>query len=76
MYGPPGTGKTHLIASYVANIGTLANESVFLIAPTNVAVLNIALKFLAIGLQVEWKIIVSNEFLKDWCVLNTLIIIF
>lgn len=62
--GPPGTGKTTVISA-AAKTWAQANEPVWIIAHSNVAVKNIAEKLLKDS--VDFKLLVSKDFYKEWC---------
>ncbi|RXW22846.1 hypothetical protein EST38_g3012 [Candolleomyces aberdarensis] len=65
VQGPPGTGKTSVIAAYVILAARRGYDGIWLIAQSNVAVKNIALKLLKVGYQ-DWKILVAKEFHNGW----------
>ena len=65
VQGPPGTGKTSVIAAYVIIACGRGHDGIWLVAQSNVAVKNIALKLLSVGFQ-DWKILVAKEFHNGW----------
>lgn len=65
IQGPPGTGKTSVIGAYVIMATTMGNEGIWLVAQSNVAVKNIALKLLSIGYK-DWRILVARDFHDGW----------
>ncbi|KAJ2926342.1 hypothetical protein H1R20_g10754, partial [Candolleomyces eurysporus] len=65
VQGPPGTGKTSVIAAYVILASRRGYDGIWLVAQSNVAVKNIALKLLKVGFQ-DWKILVAREFHDGW----------
>jgi regulator of nonsense transcripts 1 len=67
VQGPPGTGKTSVIGAYVMMATAAGNGGIWLIAQSNVAVKNIALKLITIGFQ-NWRILVSKDFHDGWYV--------
>lgn len=68
IQGPPGSGKTTIAAATVMSvIGYSDTRTVYLAAQSNVAVKNIAEKLADVGFW-QFKILVSNDFLFDWCV--------
>lgn len=66
MIGPPGTGKTTTIAAAV-DYWFKYNETVWIIAQSNVGVKNIARSFIDKGFP-DFKVLVSKEFYVEWCV--------
>lgn len=71
-----GTGKTSVIAAMVQSmlLQDSEEETVWIIAQSNVAVKNVAEKLVKIGLN-EFKLVVSNEFYFQWSVIPRLPII-
>lgn len=80
VQGPPGSGKTTLISAMVqwlasrnsrdqsgaiTGTGGRPKGAIYLVAQSNVAVRNIAVKLHSIGFQ-DYKLIVSTEFKNDW----------
>ncbi|KAJ7650186.1 hypothetical protein FB45DRAFT_11766 [Roridomyces roridus] len=65
IQGPPGTGKTSVIASYVQAAIESAQSGIWLVAKSNVAVINIAIKLMAVGF-LDWKILSSDFSHVDW----------
>ncbi|KAJ7126881.1 P-loop containing nucleoside triphosphate hydrolase protein [Mycena epipterygia] len=66
IQGPPGTGKTSVIAAYVRTAIEQHQSGIWLVAKTNVAVLNIGLKLKSAGFN-DWRLLASNEFSHaDW----------
>ncbi|RXW22820.1 hypothetical protein EST38_g3022 [Candolleomyces aberdarensis] len=65
VQGPPGTGKTSVIGAYVTMAVSRGQDGIWLIAQSNVAVKNIALKLLSIGFE-DWKILVAKDFHNGW----------
>ncbi|TFK21194.1 P-loop containing nucleoside triphosphate hydrolase protein [Coprinopsis marcescibilis] len=65
VQGPPGTGKTSVIGSCVAMAANKPIDGIWLIAQSNVAVKNIALKLQSIQFE-GWKILVSKDFIHEW----------
>ncbi|KAF7327625.1 AAA-12 domain-containing protein [Mycena kentingensis (nom. inval.)] len=64
--GPPGTGKTSVIAAYVQTALDRGQSGIWLVAQSNVAVINIAFKLQAIGFE-DWCLLGSDEFShEDW----------
>lgn len=63
VHGPPGTGKTTVISA-AAKAWDQANEPVWIVAHSNVAVKNIAEKLFKDG--VDFKLLVSHDFYKEW----------
>lgn len=66
--GPPGTGKTTVIAS-AAKVWAQRQQPLYITAHSNVAVKNIAEKLLKEN--IDFKLIVSKEFHKEWCVVHS-----
>lgn len=69
IVGPPGTGKTTTISACVQAFRA-AQEPVWLLAQSNVAVKNIAEKLAKIGFF-QFRLLVSQEFHFGWRVLPT-----
>ncbi|KAF6742052.1 hypothetical protein DFP72DRAFT_218314 [Ephemerocybe angulata] len=65
VQGPPGTGKTSVIGAYVVMATQMGRSGIWLIAQSNVAVKNIALKLLSVGFK-DWKILVARDFHNGW----------
>ena len=65
IQGPPGTGKTTVIAAFISSILNARNRRVFITAHSNVGVKNIAEKLASYGIM-KWKLIVSQDFHRDW----------
>ncbi|KAJ7475942.1 hypothetical protein FB451DRAFT_263289 [Mycena latifolia] len=66
IQGPPGTGKTSVIAAYVRSAIEQHQSGIWLVAKTNVAVINIGAKLLSAGFT-DWRLLASNEFAhSDW----------
>ncbi|KAF7374797.1 AAA-12 domain-containing protein [Mycena sanguinolenta] len=66
IQGPPGTGKTTVIATYVKEALERCQGGIWLVAKSNVAVINIALKLMSAGFM-DWRLLVSQEFSHaDW----------
>jgi len=65
VQGPPGTGKTSVIGAYVLMATHMGVNGIWLIAQSNVAVKNIALKLCKLGFE-HWKILVSQDFHVEW----------
>ncbi|KAK7033216.1 AAA-12 domain-containing protein [Favolaschia claudopus] len=66
IQGPPGTGKTSVIAAFVKEAVARCHGGIWLIAKSNVAVINIAFKLLSVGFT-DWRLLASNEFAHaDW----------
>ncbi|KAJ6513134.1 P-loop containing nucleoside triphosphate hydrolase protein [Mycena sanguinolenta] len=64
IQGPPGTGKTTVIATYVKEALKRCQGGIWLIAKSNVAVINIALKLMSAGFM-DWRLLASREFSHD-----------
>ncbi|CAK5269394.1 unnamed protein product [Mycena citricolor] len=63
---PPGTGKTSVIATFVNAAVSMNYQGIWLVAKSNVAVINIALKLQSVGF-LNWRLLASAEFShKDW----------
>lgn len=68
IQGPPGTGKTTVIAaSVISHDYANSNQGIWVAAQSNVAVKNIAEKFIKEGFR-KFKLLVSRDFHYDWCV--------
>ncbi|KAF7316738.1 AAA-12 domain-containing protein [Mycena chlorophos] len=66
IQGPPGTGKTSVIAAYVKTALQQGQTGIWLVAKSNVAVINIALKLDAVGFS-DWRLLASRDFShEDW----------
>nr|GAT46571.1 predicted protein [Mycena chlorophos] len=66
IQGPPGTGKTSVIAAYVKTALQQGQMGIWLVAKSNVAVINIALKLDAVGFS-DWRLLASRDFShEDW----------
>ncbi|KAJ6609215.1 P-loop containing nucleoside triphosphate hydrolase protein [Mycena sp. CBHHK59/15] len=66
IQGPPGTGKTSVIASYVKSAIAGGLPGIWLVAKTNVAVINIGIKLMSAGFN-AWQLLASTEFShSDW----------
>ncbi|KAF7336709.1 AAA-12 domain-containing protein [Mycena venus] len=66
IQGPPGTGKTSVIAAYVKAAIKKCQGGIWLVAKSNVAVINIAIKLMSAGFA-NWRLLASNEFAHtDW----------
>ncbi|KAJ7707600.1 hypothetical protein B0H17DRAFT_522826 [Mycena rosella] len=66
IQGPPGTGKTSVIASYVQSAIEQHQSGIWLVAKTNVAVINIGAKLISAGFT-DWRLLASAEFAHtDW----------
>ncbi|KAJ7158645.1 P-loop containing nucleoside triphosphate hydrolase protein [Mycena filopes] len=66
IQGPPGTGKTSVIAAYVKEAIDRLQGGIWLVAKSNVAVINIGFKLLSAGFT-DWRLLASNEFAHaDW----------
>ncbi|KAJ6508018.1 P-loop containing nucleoside triphosphate hydrolase protein [Mycena vitilis] len=66
IQGPPGTGKTSVIAAYVKGALQAQQSGIWLIAKSNVAVINIGSKLMAAGFN-NWCLLASKEFAHtDW----------
>lgn len=70
IQGPPGTGKTTVISSFVHMSTQLGRKGIWLVAESNVAVKNIAEKLLK-DKFLNWKLLVSQDFRRDWCVIHS-----
>lgn len=69
------TGKTTVIAAIVDTIiGVTKEETVWVIAQSNIAVKNIAEKLYSCDFK-DFRILVSGEFINDWWVEYPLIAI-
>lgn len=72
VQGPPGTGKTTVIAaavkSLIVNPSYTEKRHIWLLAQSNVAVKNIAEKLAEVDFW-DFKLIVSNEYHFEWCVI-------
>lgn len=68
IHGPPGTGKTTVIAASVISYDQAdSSPGIWVAAQSNVAVKNIAEKFIKEGFD-KFKLLVSRDFHYDWCV--------
>ena len=68
IQGPPGTGKTTVIAaSVISHDHAESGHGVWIAAQSNVAVKNIAEKFVREGFS-DFKLLVSRDFHFDWWV--------
>lgn len=68
IQGPPGTGKTTVIAaSVISHYDANSNQCIWVAAQSNVAVKNIAEKFIKVGFH-GFRVLVSRDFHYDWCV--------
>ncbi|KAI9574020.1 P-loop containing nucleoside triphosphate hydrolase protein [Boletus coccyginus] len=66
IQGPPGTGKTTVIAaSVISHYYADSEQGIWVAAQSNVAVKNIAEKFIKEGFH-KFKILVSKDFHYDW----------
>ncbi|KAJ7678920.1 P-loop containing nucleoside triphosphate hydrolase protein [Mycena polygramma] len=66
IQGPPGTGKTSVIAAYVKEALQVQQSGIWLVAKSNVAVINIGTKLMAAGFD-NWRLLASQEFAHtDW----------
>ncbi|KAJ7030395.1 hypothetical protein C8F04DRAFT_732230 [Mycena alexandri] len=66
IQGPPGTGKTSVIAAYVTAALEQLQGGIWLVAKSNVAVINIGIKLMSAGFT-NWRLLASNEFAHaDW----------
>ncbi|KAF8206301.1 P-loop containing nucleoside triphosphate hydrolase protein [Mycena galopus ATCC 62051] len=66
IQGPPGTGKTSVIAAYVNEAINRCQGGIWLVAKSNVAVINIALKLMSAGFM-DWRLLASQQFShQDW----------
>ncbi|KAF7327653.1 AAA-12 domain-containing protein [Mycena kentingensis (nom. inval.)] len=66
VQGPPGTGKTSVIAAYVQTALNRGQAGLWLVAKSNVAVINIAFKLQAVGFN-DWRLLASRDFShEDW----------
>ncbi|KAI9574014.1 P-loop containing nucleoside triphosphate hydrolase protein [Boletus coccyginus] len=66
IQGPPGTGKTTVIAaSVISHYYADSEQNIWVAAQSNVAVKNIAEKFIKEGFH-KFKILVSKDFHYDW----------
>ena len=67
IQGPPGTGKTTVIAASVMShhFYATSGQNIWVSAQSNVAVKNIAEKFIKEGFH-EFKVLVSKDFHYDW----------
>ncbi|CAA7266962.1 unnamed protein product [Cyclocybe aegerita] len=67
IQGPPGTGKTTVIAAAVTSITSSSDQenTLWLVAQSNVAVKNIAEKLASVDF-LDFKILVAKEFHFDW----------
>ncbi|KAJ7170755.1 P-loop containing nucleoside triphosphate hydrolase protein [Mycena crocata] len=68
IQGPPGTGKTSVIAVYVKVKAAIEQHQsgIWLVAKSNVAVINIGIKLLSAGFT-NWRLLASKEFAHmDW----------
>ena len=69
IQGPPGTGKTTIIAaSVVSHDHANSSQRIWVAAQSNVAVKNIAEKFIKEGFH-GFKLLVSKDFHYDWWVI-------
>ncbi|KZV92622.1 P-loop containing nucleoside triphosphate hydrolase protein [Exidia glandulosa HHB12029] len=62
--GPPGTGKTTMIAAAVQALRA-AGQTVWLVAQSNVAVKNMAVKLAKVDFE-DFRLLVSKDFHFDW----------
>ena len=68
IHGPPGTGKTTVIAaSVISHDRAKSSRGIWVAAQSNVAVKNIAEKFIKEGFD-GFRILVSKDFHYDWYV--------
>lgn len=67
IQGPPGTGKTTVIATFVQLARDAGYGGIWLVAQSNVAVKNIAEKLATVGF-LDWRLLVSKDFLFEWYV--------
>ncbi|KII85038.1 hypothetical protein PLICRDRAFT_116758 [Plicaturopsis crispa FD-325 SS-3] len=66
IHGPPGTGKTTVIAAAVrSTMAVHSDQTLWLVAQSNVAVKNIAEKLADVDF-VDFKLLVSKDFHFDW----------
>ncbi|KAH0833021.1 P-loop containing nucleoside triphosphate hydrolase protein [Lanmaoa asiatica] len=66
IHGPPGTGKTTVIAaSVISHDCADSKQGIWVVAQSNVAVKNIAEKFIKEGFR-KFKLLVSRDFHYDW----------
>lgn len=65
IQGPPGTGKTTVIGTYVQSATTAGATGIWLVAQSNVAVMNIGIKLIKCGFQ-NFRLLVSRDFHQDW----------
>ncbi|KAF7312416.1 AAA-12 domain-containing protein [Mycena indigotica] len=65
IQGPPGTGKTSVIAAYVKTAIQQSQLGIWLVAKSNVAVINIALKLQATGMAILYTGIRQNFIRSD-----------
>ena len=69
IQGPPGTGKTTVIAaSVISHDHANSSQNIWVAAHSNVAVKNIAEKFIKEGFR-GFKLLVSKDFHFDWWVI-------
>lgn len=69
IQGPPGTGKTTVIAaSVISHDNANSSRTIWVAAHSNVAVKNIAEKFIKEGFR-GFKLLVSKDFHFDWWVI-------
>ncbi|KAJ7285109.1 hypothetical protein C8J57DRAFT_709618 [Mycena rebaudengoi] len=66
IQGPPGTGKTSVIAAFVKVAIEASQSGIWLVAKSNVAVINIAIKLTSAGFT-DWRLLGAKDFSHaDW----------